>query len=105
MKVGAALRGGTAIVGIALALAACTPEGNGNDIASAFCNACPSGTTAKSYTAEDCHRFALEAQCQTWALDDPTIEGCSNSCTFADCKERVTCETGGTFPTQGPPER
>ena len=92
-----------AALGVVLVVAACSASFAGYPIATGICNAC----RGKAFTAEECAAFGRAAGCLTVEVVDPSIEGCSNACSFEHCKNDISCgsSTGGRpGGPGGPPE-
>ncbi|CAN5520631.1 hypothetical protein BH09MYX1_BH09MYX1_01180 [soil metagenome] len=86
-------------LGFALLLGvACGTNVSGYPIASGYCNAC----AGKPYTAEECDQLGKASECLSAVLDEPSVEGCANSCVFESCKKDLTCGGGSSGPG-GPP--
>ena len=76
---------------------ACSSSPEGYPIATAYCNACG----GRVYTANDCAGWAKQAGCLEYALDEPTLDRCTNACTFAHCKKDVIYLCGGAGSWRG----
>ena len=89
------------LVAAAFVAVACASSHHPKPIATAYCNACG----AQPFTLADCQKFGTTAGCEVIEVDEATIDGCHNSCTFEHCKENVECGGGGHFggpPSPGP---
>lgn len=76
--------------GLVAVSAAC---GSSSKVGTASCSAC----TGASYSADQCQAWGAAAGCQTSTFL-PTVAGCTNGCSFADCDAPPQC--GGSAGTK-----
>lgn len=92
--------GAIAALGALWVAAACSTSVAGYPIATGICNAC----RGKAFTADECAAFGSAAGCITAEMVEPSIEGCSNACSFEHCKTDISCGTTTGGRPGGPPE-
>lgn len=102
MSVAARRIGAFAALGVVLVAAACSESVAGYPIATGICNAC----RGKAFTADECAAFGRAASCINVEVVEPSIEGCTNACSFEHCKKDISCGSSSVGPggPGGPPE-